>query len=77
MNGVARIVVRREHFWGRPRGVSGGGAPPRSPENFRKFSKKFLRKLLKRIIFEYFTKNLTNNALIFHEKMRLEEKHKW
>ena len=42
--GGARILVREEDFWGRHRGGSGSGAP-RSPANFWKFSKQFIRKL--------------------------------
>ena len=34
-------------------------------ENFRKFSKNFLRNLQKCIILAYFSKNLTNHSLIF------------
>ena len=35
----ARTLAREKHYWGRPSGGSGGGAPPRTPQNFQKFSK--------------------------------------
>ena len=47
-------------------GGQGGGAP-RTQGNFRKFSKNFLRKLLKMNYFRIFSKNLTNHTLIFRE----------
>ena len=50
--------------FGRPRMGSGGGAP-RTPENFRKFAKKFSEENCKKCtILAYFSKNLRNHALI-------------
>ena len=43
--------------YGRPRRGSGGAAP-RTPENFRKFAKKFLRKLQKMNYFSIFFKEI-------------------
>ena len=56
-SGVARILVRGwgNSLGGQPRVGSGGGAP-RTPENFRKFSKKFFRKSLKMHYFSIFFK---------------------
>ena len=45
-SGVRRKKFRRVQGYGRPRRGSGGGAP-RTPENFRKFAKKFLKKIEK------------------------------
>ena len=55
--------------WGNTFGVGlvkggpGNGAP--GAGEFSKFFKKFLEKLLKCIILEYFSKNLANRALFF------------
>ena len=63
-SGACRKKFREVQGYGRPRRGSGGGAP-QTPENFLKFAKKFLRKLQKCIILGYFSKNLTNHALVF------------
>ena len=41
---------------GRPGGGGGPGRTPRAPENFRKFSNNFIRKLLKMLCFSIFFK---------------------
>ena len=45
--------------------VGGPGAEPRTLENFRKFAKKFLKKIEKCIILDYFSKKFLNYALNF------------
>ena len=59
-----------EHFWASPPGMSGGGAP-RTPDNFRKFSNIFLRKLIKLHYFNIFFEKLNKPCVIFP---RLDEK---
>ena len=49
---------------GQPRGGSGGGAP-RTPENFRKFSKNFFRKLFKMHYFSIFFKKVNKPCVNF------------
>ena len=62
-SGVARILVRGNTFSGSA-SREFQGRIPRGPDNFRKISKNFLRKLLKCTILAYFSKNLANHALI-------------
>ena len=64
-SGVRRKKFRGVQGYGRPRRGS-GGEPPRTPENFRKFAKIFLKKIAKMHYFSLsFKKNLTNHTLIF------------
>ena len=55
-HGRSQILVRADYFLGRPLGDS--GAKPPGPETFRKFSKNFLRKLLKMHYSSIFFKRL-------------------
>ena len=51
--------------YGRPRSRSGGGTPL-TPENFRKFAKKFLKKIAKNAVFSpILQKKFENLALNF------------
>ena len=52
---------------GRGSGLVGGpgGGAPRTPENFRKFAKKFRRKLQKLLYFRLFCKEITNPSVKF------------
>ena len=54
----------RVQVYGRPRRGSGGRAPG-TPENFRKFAKKFLKKIEKMHYFSLFFKIFQNYALNF------------
>ena len=49
-------------FVGGPRG---GAPPPRTPENSRKFAKKFLKKIANMQYFCLFCKKIQNSALNF------------
>ena len=69
--GVAMILVRGKHFRGSASwGVRGGGAP-RMPENLRKFSKNFLKKIAKNELFLHiFQKAVTNQCLNFSRVLK-------
>ena len=60
-SGADMISFRGDTLVGRLHG--GQGRSPRTPENFLKFSKDFLRKLIKCNILADFLKDLTNYAL--------------
>ena len=60
ISGVARILVRVKNFWG-----SASWGVWEAPENIRKFSKYFLRKLLKCIILPYFSKGFNKPCVNF------------
>ena len=61
--------------YGGPRRGSGGGAP-RTPENFWKFAKYFLRKLQKCIILAYFSKKF-NKPCVNFSRVRTKNTNCW
>ena len=67
---VAKILARGITFGVGLLGVTGAKNFRRTPENFRKFSRNFLRKLRKSMILIYFSENITNNELSFRASGR-------
>ena len=57
LSGACRSLLRRVALYGcRPRRGSGGGAP-RTPDTFRKFAKKYLRKIAQNELFYHLLQN--------------------
>ena len=69
--GVARILVRGEHFWGKPRG--GPGAEPRRRRRIFESFKDFFKKIAKTHYFSIFQKINRTMRQFF---ARLDKKHK-
>ena len=51
--------------YGLPRRGSGGGREPRTPENFRKFAKQFLKKIAKMYYFRLLFKEISKLCVKF------------